>query len=375
MVVLLKQRRKDRYEKENIITQKIIIMKNLKFITSLVLTALLTFTSCQDEIDSENGQNPNTNNSNSETASNLERSSMYDGSFDDFLDGASCSSILLPVVATVNGTQVSIISQSDYETVLNILGEFTNDDDTVTLEFPFSVRLSNYTEVVVSNQGEYDAIIDACEAAEDAGEDAISCLDIDFPITILTYSLSLEQTGSVVIETEQQLYAYMNDMDNTELFAINYPITATLSDSTTVTLTSDLDLQASIEDCLGIEDAEDEAEDQAKNLETILVEGSFKVQSFVNAGIDKTSDYANYAIDFANDLSCVAEDKVNALADDVEGTYEVASETEVYLDLTFTGNATFSLLNNTWEVTSFSNTSIALKSTTNAAVTLVLSQI
>jgi hypothetical protein len=375
VVVLLKQRRKDRYEKENIITQKIIIMKNLKFITSLVLTALLTFTSCQDEIDSENGQNPNTNNSNSETASNLERSSMYDGSFDDFLDGASCSSILLPVVATVNGTQVSIISQSDYETVLNILGEFTNDDDTVTLEFPFSVRLSNYTEVVVSNQGEYDAIIDACEAAEDAGEDAISCLDIDFPITILTYSLSLEQTGSVVIETEQQLYAYMNDMDNTELFAINYPITATLSDSTTVTLTSDLDLQASIEDCLGIEDAEDEAEDQAKNLETILVEGSFKVQSFVNAGIDKTSDYANYAIDFANDLSCVAEDKVNALADDVEGTYEVASETEVYLDLTFTGNATFSLLNNTWEVTSFSNTSIALKSTTNAAVTLVLSQI
>lgn len=355
--------------------KKIIIMKNLRFITSLALTALLTFTSCQDEIDSENGQNPNTNNSNSETASNLERSSMYDGSFDDFLDGASCSSILLPVVATVNGTEVSIISQSDYQIVLNILGELINDDDTVTLEFPFSVRLSNYTEVVVTNQGEYDAIIDACETAEAAGEDAISCLDIDFPITILTYSLSLEQTGSVVIETEQQLYAYMNDMDNTELFAINYPITATLSDSTTVTLTSDLDLQASIEDCLGIEDAEDEAEDQANNLETILVEGSFKVQSFVNAGIDKTSDYANYAIDFANDLSCVAEDKVNALADDVEGTYEVASETEVYLDLTFTGNATFSLLNNTWEVTSFSNTSISLKSTTNAAVTLVLSQI
>jgi hypothetical protein len=28
---------------------------------------------------------------------------MYDGSFDDFIDGASCSSILLPATAKVNG--------------------------------------------------------------------------------------------------------------------------------------------------------------------------------------------------------------------------------------------------------------------------------
>ncbi|MEN3322925.1 hypothetical protein VP395_04245 [Mariniflexile soesokkakense] len=347
-------------------------MKNLKLITSLALTALLSFTSCQDEIDTENGQNPNTNNSNSETASNLERTSMYDGSFDDFLDGASCSSILLPVVATVNGSQVSIVSQSDYQTVLNILGQFTNDNDTVTLQFPLSVRLSNYTEVVVTNQGEYDAIIDACEDAENAGKDAISCLDINFPITILTYSLSLEQTGSVVIQSEQQLYAYMNNMDNTELFSVKYPITATLSNNSAVTLTSDLDLKNSINDCLGVEDAEDEAEKEAENLETVLVNGAFKVQSFINAGVNKASDYANYTIDFANDFTCTA---VNSTINTVEGTYKVTSETEVFLNLTFSGNATFNLLNNNWEVTSFSNTSISLKSTTNAAVTLVLSQI
>ncbi|MFG6686417.1 hypothetical protein ACGK9U_07540 [Mariniflexile sp. HNIBRBA6329] len=347
-------------------------MKNLKLITSLVLTALLTFTSCQDEIDSENGQNPNTNNSESKTASNLERTSMYDGSFDDFLDGTSCSSILLPVVATVNGQQVSIISQADYQLVLNILGQFTNDSDTVTLQFPFSVRLSNYTEVVVANQGEYDAIIDACETAENTGKDAISCLDIDFPITILTYSLNLEQTGSLVIQSEQQLYAYMNNMDNTELFSVKYPITATLSNNSTVTLTSDLDLQASIEDCLDTEDAEEEAEEEAKNLETILVNGAFKVQTFINAGVNKTSDYANYTIDFANDKTCTA---IHSTLSAVQGTYNVASETEVYLNLTFAGNATFNLLNSKWEVTSFSNTSISLKSTTNAAITLVLTQI
>jgi hypothetical protein len=31
---------------------------------------------------------------------------MYDGSFDDFIDGASCSSIVLPAIAKVNGSQV-----------------------------------------------------------------------------------------------------------------------------------------------------------------------------------------------------------------------------------------------------------------------------
>lgn len=350
-------------------------MKNLKFITSLVLTALLTFTSCQDEIDNENGQNPNTNNASSPTASNLERTSMYDGSFDDFLDGVSCSSILLPVVATVNGTQVSIITQSDYQAVLNILGQFTNDNDTVTLQFPLSVRLSNYTEVVVANQNEYNAIINACQALEASGEDAISCIAIDFPITILTYSLNFEQTGSVVIQSKQQLYAYMNNMNNTELFAVNYPITATLSDNTTVSIASDLDLQSSINNCLGIESAEAAAENQAKNLETILVNGMFKVQSFVNSGVNTANNYANYTIDFANDLSIVAKDTANTTAQNIQGTYKVTSETEVYLNLTFTGNASFNLLNNKWEVTSFNNTTISLKSTTNAAVTLILSQI
>lgn len=349
-------------------------MKNLKLLTAILISSILSFTSCQDEIDVENGQNPNTNSSTSPTANNLERSSMYDGSFDDFLDGISCSSILLPVTATINNIEVTLINESDYQIVLNILGLLTNDDDSIELQFPLTVKLSNYTEVQVTNQSEYDALIAACEEAEDNAEDAISCIDIDFPITILTYSLNVEQTGRVVIETEQQLYTYMNNFGDDELFAIDYPITATLNgdSSTVIEISSDLDLQSRITECLGTEDTEEEAEENAKNLETILVDGLFKVESFVLAGIETANDYADYTIDFANDLSCTA---TNTVLDTVEGTYEVTSELEVFLSLSFTGNASFQLLNQTWEVTSYSTSSISLQSTTNAAVTLVLSQI
>lgn len=350
-------------------------MKNLKLLIGILTLSILTLTSCQDEIDNENGDRQNTNSESSPTANNLERSSMYDGSFDDFLDGISCSSILLPVTATINNTPITIITQSDYNLVLNILGELTNDDDSISFQFPLTVRLSNYTEVVVANQTEYDALINTCEEAENTAKDAINCLDIDFPITILTYNLNVEQTGSVVIESKQQLYTYMNNFGGNELFSVSYPITATLNSDTVIEITSDMDLSTQINDCLGVEDDMKEAEEDANKLEDILVQSKFKVESLITAGVNTANDYADYTIDFAADLSCTAENTVNAAIEDVEGTYTVASELEVFLTLTFSGNTTFQLLNNTWEVTSYSESSISLQSTTNTAITLVLSQI
>ncbi len=350
-------------------------MKSLKIFSTFLIAGLMTLTSCQDEIDNENGENPNTNSANSLTASNLERTSMYDGSFDDFLDGISCASILLPVTATVNDTQITIINESDYVQVLNILAQFNDDDDTVILQFPFTVQLSNYTEVVITNQTELEELEDACEEAESQMEDAISCIDIDYPITILTYSLNFEQTGSVVIESEEEMYSYITTFGESELFSISYPITITTASGNTVTIESDADLQASIEDCLENEEIEDDADEAGDELESILVDGLFQVETFINSSIDIANDYVEYSIDFANDLTCTAENVVNTTIEDVEGTYEVTTDTNVYLTFNFVGNASFNLLNHTWEVTSFSNSTIELQSTTNAAITLVLSQI
>ncbi|MBU2930216.1 hypothetical protein [Winogradskyella psychrotolerans] len=350
-------------------------MKNSKFLTALLFMSVLVVTSCQDEIDNENGDNPNTNSANSTTASNLERSAMYDGSFDDFLDGMSCSSVLLPVTATINNTQVTLVTSSDYSLVLDIIGEFTDDDDSVQFQFPLTAKLSNYTEVLVANQSEFDALIEACENAENEAENAINCLNIDFPITILTYDVNVEQTGSVVIESEQQLYAYINNFDDTAFFAVNYPITATLNSNTAAEITSDADLQSYINECLTMYDDMEDAEEDAEALEDILVSGLFTIDTFVTAGIDTANDFSEFTLNFGNDLTITAENTVNAAISDVNGTYEVASELDIFLSLTFSQNANFELLNNTWEVTSYSESTISLRSTTNAAVTLVLTQI
>jgi hypothetical protein len=347
-------------------------MKKLKIVTGIALMAILGFTSCQSEIDDVQGENPNTNSANSTTTTNLKRTSMYDGSFDDFLDGASCSSIVLPATAKVNGVQVSILSQLDYQQVISIFGQLNNDQDTVVLQFPLKVKLSNYTEVTVNNQTEYNAILNACTSAEASSQDAISSVNISFPITILTYNLSLQQTGSVVITSEQQLYAYMSNVSSTELFSVNYPITVTIADGTKTTVSSDAELQAAISASLKTEAAMAAAVENSKKLETILVNGKFKVDSYVSAGVNSATNYKDFTIDFANNSSVTA---VNLVSTTVNGTYATSSELDVFLKLNFSGNASFTLLNNTWKVTSFTASTITLQSSTNAAVTLVLKQI
>lgn len=345
-------------------------MKKLRVITGMALLAVLGFTSCQSEVDDVQGENPNSVNSTMGT--NVKRVSMYDGSFDDFLDGASCSSIVLPATAKINGTSVTLLSQLDYQQVITIIGKYNDDQDTVVFNFPIKVKTSNYSEVTVNNQSEYDAIVNACSSAQSAGESAISCVNINFPITLLTYNLTFEQTGSVVIQSKQELYAYMNNANSAELFTVKYPITIEYSDNTTTTISSNAEFQSGINECTAKKSAEAIAKENAVKLEKIMVDGAFKIQSFVKLGVDTTTDYKDYTIDFTNDFKIKA---TNVVLTTVNGTYAVSSQTDVFMELNFTGNANFNLLNNTWKVTSFTSSTITLQSSTNAAISLVLKQI
>jgi hypothetical protein len=164
----------------------------------------------------------------------------------------------------------------------------------------------------------------------------------------------------------------VSNVSSTELFSVKYPISLTIADGTKLTIFSDAELQAAITSSLKTEEAMAEAVQNSKKLETILVNGKFKVDSYVSAGVNSATNYKDFTIDFANNLSLTA---VNLLSTTVNGTYAVSSELNVLLKLNFSGNASFALLNNTWKVTSFTASTITLQSTTNAAVTLVLKQI
>jgi hypothetical protein len=347
-------------------------MKKLRIITGMALVTLFGFTSCQSDVNEVTGDNPNTNTSDSTTANSLKRTAMYDGSTDDFLDGSPCTSLLFPAVVTVNGVKVTLLGEANFEQAITILSQFNDDQDSVELHFPLRIRMSDYTEVTVNNQADYNAIINQCKEAETTEHDAIGTLGIQFPITILTYDLKLQQTGSIVIKSKRELYTYISHVSKTELFSINYPIKVILRGGVEETIKSDAEFRAYIVSAIKIKIAIKEAELNARKLVKILLENRFRVHAFVKNGVDSANNYTGYVVYFANDWKLKA---INILGNTAIGTYKVNSELNVFLKLNFAGDGSFNLLNDSWKVVAFTATSITLQSTTNAGVTLILNQI
>jgi predicted RNA-binding protein associated with RNAse of E/G family len=93
----------------------------------------------------------------------------------------------------------------------------------------------------------------------------------------------------------------MSNVSSTELFSVNYPITVTLAGGTDATVNSDAELQSNINASLTTQATITQAEENSKKLETILVDGRFKVQSFITAGVDSANNYKDSTVDFAND--------------------------------------------------------------------------
>ncbi|MAZ26432.1 MAG: hypothetical protein CL868_05045 [Cytophagaceae bacterium] len=356
-------------------------MKRFKTLFLMLAVAAMAFTSCQDEESEMIGTDPNTNSASSETSDLLLRTSARDGSSDDILDGNSCSSIVLPVVAEVNGQEITIVNESQFSLVADIMAQFIGDDDEVTLQFPVTVELSNYTEVVVSSQAELEQLQQACAQADQAEEDLINCLDIAYPMTVLTYDANIEQTGSLSLSSDQELYAFIGDLeDGEDFFSIQYPISLMGEGSSTTTITSDAELMAELNECEAASDAqqelEDELEDRVEDLEEFLANTTFTVESGVDAGVDFTSDFADFTFTFANDTSIeVYNTLTNTLMSNIDATFDIVTnaEGELMIELSFTGANDFEILVDTFTVTDFSNGMLELTSTTNSAFTLVFS--
>jgi hypothetical protein len=255
------------------------------------------------------------------------------------------------------------------------MGELNDDSDSVSFNFPISVKTASYSEVVVNNQNDLDALKQECETAEAEGKDAISCVQIQFPVTMLTYKISLEQTGSVVVQSEKQLYTFMTDLQGDELFSVNYPLNAVVSNGTSIQINSDAEFQNAIEECTQFEDEEDQAAETAIEVEAILSGTKFKVESFIVAGVNTANDYTDYSIEFTNDLKVVAKNVVNITLREFEGTYAVSSETEAFVNIDFASNTAVSALGNDWLVDTYSNTLVTFKSKTEASVTLAFKKI
>jgi hypothetical protein len=218
-----------------------------KFLTLILVTSLVV-TSCRKE-ESEFIQAPQDQilQANSAVADLMRRTAMNDGSNDNIVDQANCFSLVYPFTVVVNGTELTVNSEEDLDTVEDILDEFDDDDDTIEIEFPIIIVLSDFTEVAINSLDEFEDYVDDC-GGENEFDDDIECLDFVYPITASVFNSNNELIDTITINSDRDLYFFVDELDDDDFVRIEFPITVVLSDGTEVSVSNLDDLEDLIDD-------------------------------------------------------------------------------------------------------------------------------
>lgn len=223
----------------------------------------------------------------------ISRTSQNPTESDNVLDNSSCFSVQLPVTVTVNGNTVVVNSESDYQTVQDIK-DTVSGNDIVYFTYPISIRFENFTTQTLSNYTELHNVIQNCDS--DDGLNEIDCISINYPIVINIFNTNNQVASSITIQSNSQLYSFINGLSSNVIAAIAYPISVTNSSGVNVVIGSNSQLESFIES--SIDDCDDDGGSGNPTFISVLTTGTWYVSYFNEDGIVETSDYNGYNFTF-----------------------------------------------------------------------------
>jgi len=314
-----------------------------------MLLVAFQFTSCQKEevvlIDETTEEGTITNNS--PLTLLMIRTSLNDGNNDDFIDGADCFSIAFPFTVMVGDTDFIIENELDYQEVLDFIEISGGTFGDIEIVFPITIVFSNYDEVVVNNQEELNNYVSACE---NEIIDDIDCIDFIYPITFFVYNSETEDTTTVLILDDTELFLFLSTLNPTDFISIDFPISVELEDGYVVEVNSNEELESLINNC------EDNGNTDTSELEEYLTTNTWYVNYFFNEN-DETSNYCEYGFNFDVDGTVSASSGNN----EVNGTWDViVDDNDLKLVLYFGTTVPFDELNDDWKVLTASINEIEL---------------
>ncbi|NAY92975.1 hypothetical protein GTQ34_13710 [Muricauda sp. JGD-17] len=288
-----------------------------KFLNSLMYLGFfiiaLNFTACQSEFEEINGgEDTEAIKANSTTAVLIEKTSSNDGSFDNIVDGASCVAVNFPYTVQVNGIEIIIDSREDLHAIEEIFDELDDDEDILNILFPITITLADFTEIVIENLDQLEDLAEDC--LEGGDDDDIECIDFVYPITLFTFDINEQQSGEVVIESDEQLRKFFDELDDDDLIGIEFPLTLKKFDGTELVVNSNAELAMALENA---EDECDEDDDDDYNdddfdeerFDFCLTECPWLVQEVVRDNVDNTEQYLEYIMTFTEDGGVTVKDR------------------------------------------------------------------
>ena len=323
-----------------------------------IILGLLFFSlgSCQKEEETIIQDDTQSFVNNSPIAGLLSRTSQNPTSVDNVLDNSSCFSVQLPVTVIVNGQQIVVSDQTDYQTVQDAIDAFATDDDIVNFVYPITITYQNFQTQVLQNADDLEDVLDEC--GEDDGFDEIDCITLVYPITINVYDSNNQLANTVTINNNSNLFNFLANLNNNVYVAISYPISAVNSNGQTVVINSNSELLNFIEDA--IDDCDDDnsgSSNSESSLTQTLISGTWYISYSEYEGDIDTTYYNGYNFTFTNNETVLAQ-RNNAT---VEGDWDINDENNyLRLSLNFDGSSLENLETN-WRVIEFNTNQIRLK--------------
>jgi len=313
-------------------------LKKTYFLRLILLVFLGVFIfSCQKEEEEHIDETEEeTINSNSQLTDLLLRTSQSPGAYDDIIDGNSCAAVILPVTVIANGQQVTVNTPEDINIIKDIFNLFPNDTDTLEIMFPISLELFDYTQVTINNQADLDALAATCDIADAE----IGCLKIVYPISFFTYNTNQQQTGTVTITNDWELFDFLHRLGPDDFISLDFPITVQLEDGSSVEVNTNQQLQALIVDCVA---NTNEDPIDISQFEEDLTTGIWYVDYFFD-DYDETDNYAGYEFTFA--LDGTAQSVKSGVV--ISGTWALVENFK--LDLFFGSSVPLNELDEDWEI-------------------------
>ena len=299
----------------------------------------------------------------SSVANLISRVALSDGSADNIIDNSSCVSLVLPVTVLANNQEIKITSPDDFKFVERIFDDSAIDDDTLTLFFPVTIIHADYTQSIIKNEAELEAIIDQC--TENGDHDDIECIDFEYPLTLSVYDTDTQLSKTVTINKDEELYEFFDALKKSELVGFKFPITVVLPGNVKITIQNNIELEDVIESTIGKCDEDDDNDYNDDDIDdsalmAALVNGTWKIKSYVDVS-DLTTKFTNYIFTFNVDGSAVANDATAS----VNGNWKTYGDNGLELDLDFADDTLLDELNEDWEIVEFTPDIIKLKHVDN----------
>jgi hypothetical protein len=260
----------------------------------------------------------------------------------------------------VNGQEITLDLEDDFKIIERIFDEFENDNDTLAILFPVTVKLADHAEMIINNAEELEEIIEHC--IEGGNDDDIECVDFRYPLTFTVYHSDNQLSDAITINDDQELHDFFDTLLAGDIVSFKFPVTVILPDGAEMTIHNNDELEDIVEemanDCDEDDDNDyndDDADDTA--LVSALTDGVWEITYFFD-DTDETDAFAGFMFTFNADGTGLATDGGSS----VNGTWKSYGDDGVLeLEFDFGEETPFDYIQEDFEVDEFSASVIKLK--------------